>query len=247
MGYGDLLTATAQAKQMHEANGRRVVVVNKSGRPQWNELFEHNPRLARDRAEDTQDLLNGPGARPYIESKTHTHWRWQRWNITPGEIYLTDEERAFALPYAGQVLIEPSTKVRPSNKAWLPDRWQRLVNVCGGMTRFVQVGPRNTAWLTGVTPVVTTFRQACAILAASRAYVGTEGGLHHCAAALNTPAVVLWSEYISPEYTGYDTQTNIRHAGKACGSRYPCHGCQQSMAKITVAEVAEALYVRLES
>ncbi len=88
---------------------------------------------------------------------------------------------------------------------------------------------------------MTTFRQAAAILSVCRAYVGPEGAMHHAAAALNIPSVVLWSEFISPEITGYETQRNIRHANATCGARVPCVGCRLSMELITVEEVLQEL------
>jgi len=59
----------------------------------------------------------------------------------------------------------------------------------------------------------------------------------HGAAAVGTPAVILWSEFISPDITGYSNMRNIRHAGKACGNRFNCAGCRKAMDAITVSEV----------
>jgi ADP-heptose:LPS heptosyltransferase len=86
-----------------------------------------------------------------------------------------------------------------------------------------------------------TFRHAMAALSVCRAFVGTEGGLMHAAAAVNVPGVILWSEFISPDITGYTMHRNLRHAGVACGSRLNCSGCRASMAAITVGEVADNL------
>jgi ADP-heptose:LPS heptosyltransferase len=231
--------ATGQVKRINLATGKRVVVMNRRGQPQWNDVFENNPRIARRDAPELERLVNCGGARPYIAGKSPTHWVWKRWDIAPGEIYLTPAEREFGAHYAGRVLIEPSTKVRGSNKAWLAERWQRVVDKSG--LSFVQVGPEGTAWLDGVVRVPTTFRQACAVLAASRAYLGPEGALHHAAAALAVPAVVLWSHFIDPVFTGYATQRNLRHADGWCGSRTPCPTCRRSMEAITVHEVIHHL------
>lgn len=230
---------TAQVRRINQETGRKVLVVARDGRPRWHEVFRNNPRMSNDLG--SVRLLNGPGARPYIAGKTAIRWTWQRWEIEPGELYLTDEERAFGAPYTGSVLVEPATKVPNGNKAWAWERWQAVVDAFPG-ERFVQVGPPGARWLNGVQRVVTnTFREACAVLAVSRACVVPEGGMHHAAAALDVPAVVLYSEFISPDISGYATQRNIRHAGEACGSRVPCHGCKQSMQRITVGEVVENL------
>lgn len=224
---------------MFAHNSLPVVVVGINGSLQWSNVFENNPKIIRKPTRRCQQLRNGPGLRPYIAGKTETNWTWRRWDIAPGEIFLSDAERAFAEPYAGRILVEPNTKVAGSNKAWSFDRWQSLVDT--DPASFIQVGDPASRPLRGVEFVETTIRQAFAVLAVSRAFVGTEGGMHHAAAALGVPAVVLWSHYIDPMFTGYPTQTNIRHADGWCGSRLPCLGCRESMNAISVQEVAESL------
>lgn len=244
MGLGDWIMATAQIRDMNERTGRQVVVVDRMGRPRWSEVFEHNPRVAKEFSRDADRLLNAGGARPYIRAKTPTHWFWQRWDSKPGELYLTDEEIGRAFEFGGGVLVEPNTKVPDGNKAWPFERWQQLVGAVD--LPWVQVGPAGTRRLSGVRFVETaTAREAFAILSWSRLFVGTEGGLHHAAAALGVRAVVLWSEFISPVFTGYAGQRNIRKTTAVCGSRVPCPSCRASMAAITVAEVAAAVQEEL--
>lgn len=231
--------ATAQVKQLHAQTGRRVMVVGRSGAIAWSEVFEGNPKILKRPERNALRLINAGGVRPYIAAKSPTHWRWKLWDISPGELFLNDAERAFAAAHAGRILIEPNTKESGSNKAWIWSRWQELVDRGGD---FIQVGGSGAPRLTGVKFVETvTFRQACAVLAVSRAFVGAEGGLHHAAAALGIPAVVLFSEFIEPLYTGYKTHRNLRHAGPPCGSRIPCAGCRESMEKISVDEVSANL------
>lgn len=226
---------TSQVRALNESTGRKVYVVGRGGTAQWNEVFEHNPRLTRRLTRDAVRLQNGPGVRPYIAQKLPDRWVWKRWPIAPGELFLTSEEHAFGRRHGGRILIEPNTKVEGGNKAWLWERWQEVVDRGGD---FVQIGHPGTRPLNGVAVAEThSFRQACAVLAHSRAFVGTEGGLHHAAAALGVPAVVLFSEFIDPEITGYATQRSLRRAGEACGMRVPCAGCRASMEAITVEEV----------
>lgn len=248
MGAGDWLMATAQIRALNEQTGLPVLVVNKLGEPQWSDVFENNPRVLREppaQNERCAVLVNAAWARPYIASQTGRNWRWQEWNKAPGEVYLSDAERAFAAPYAGKfVIVEPNTKARGGNKTWAFGRWQGVVNACKGTVGpFAQLGiPGKTNRLKGVELIETqTFRQALAVLAVSRAFVGTEGGLHHGAAALGVPAVVLYSEYITPAITGYAMHKNIRKAGVACGARYSCYGCRVSMEAITIEEVTAAV------
>lgn len=239
MGFGDWLLATGQVKRLHEANGRKVLVVGRGNRIQWSEVFANNPRIATQADAEFQTLVNGSGLRPYIAGKTATRWLWKRWDIAPGEVWFSEQERKFAEPYRGAVLIEPHTKVANGNKAWRWERWQAVVDAMPAP--YVQVGTGGFPVLRGARFVATTFREGMAVLSVCRAFVGTEGALHHAAAALNVPAVVLWSEFVSPEYTGYPTQRNIRHAGAACGSRLPCAVCRTSMLAITVDEVVNEL------
>jgi hypothetical protein len=238
VGIGDAVMASGRARTLHERTGKRVLIVGVSGRIQQSEVWDGNPRIARREHGDEVRLIDCPATRPYIKRKDVARYTWQRWDIRPGEIYLTDAERAFAEPYRRRVVIEPNTKVPGGNKAWLPDRWQEVADRAG--VEFVQTG-FGPVRLRGVQRVETAFRQAAAILSVARAYVGTEGALHHVAAAFNVPAVVLWSEFVAPEFTGYTTQRNIRHAGPACGMRVPCAGCRASMAAISVDEVLDNL------
>jgi len=240
MGLGDWIMATSQVREINERTGNPVVVVDRLNRPKWSEAFENNPRISRSHAGGAERLLNAGGARPYIRAKTTENWTWRKWDIHPGELWLNDQERQFGRAYDGCIVIEPTTKDPKSNKAWLPDRWQALVNRFPAGT-FVQMGPDGSRPLAGVTYVQTTVRQAFGLLAAARGFVGTEGALHHAAAALKTPAVVLWSEFISPVFTGYEGQTNIRHARTVCGKRVPCETCRESMELITVDEVEAAV------
>lgn len=240
MGLGDWIMATSQVREINERTGQRVVVVDRLNRPKWSEAFKNNPRMTRVHDDDAFRLLNAGGSRPYIRAKTDRNWVWRRWDIKPGEIFISDIEREFGRPYDNKIVIEPNTKDPQSNKAWFYDRWQALVERFPQGT-FVQLGPDGSRRLHGVTFVPTTVRQAFGVLAAARAFVGTEGALHHAAAALNVPSVVLWSEFISPTFTGYQNQVNLRHAGEPCGMRIPCPSCRASMEAISVDEVYNAL------
>lgn len=243
MGAGDWIMATSQVRALNEKTGRRVVVCDMRGRARWIDgIFDNNPRISPVRARDTATLVNSGGARPYIEAKSGVRWTWKRWDIAPGELFFDAKEmrtiNALRVRDAigDAVLIEPHTKDPASNKAWIWDRWQAVA--LSGVAKFVQAGPAGTRILKGVTFIETpTFRVALLVLKASRGYVGTEGGLHHAAAAIGIPAVVLWSHFIAPEFTGYATHTNIRHAVGWCGLRVPCPECRASMERIHANEV----------
>ena len=106
---------------------------------------------------------------------------------------------------------------------------------------FVQFG-KDGPWLEGIPKVKNTFREAAALLAKARGVVTTEGGLHHAAAALQKPAVVLWGHFSSPVTLGYDDHYNIREAtGQGCGNTEFCSKCAESLEAITVSSVSETV------
>lgn len=237
------MMCTGEAGRVFEESRRRVVIVGADGRTRWNQVFDHNPILSRSLGPEFKALVNGPNARPYIASKTSTKWTWKPYRPIRGVVYLMGLERAEAERFAGRVIIEPNVKRNGhTNKAWPWARWQAVVDAFPPNT-FVQcLPPVPTKRLERVELAPTRdFRTACAVMEISDGFVGAEGGLHHAAAAFDKPAVVLWSEFIAPEFTGYDDQRNIRHAGEACGSRLPCATCAASMDAISVEEVVANL------
>ncbi len=244
MGIGDALMAVGEAKAIHKLTGKQVLIVGAHGRPMWSEVFEGNPYiLKRFNGRACARMINGGGVRPYIEQKTPEKWYWRPYKPKPGEIFFTDAERAFAEPYRGMVMIEPEVKnVGHNNKAWPAERWLDLVESLD--LPWLQCVPSNATRslppkvLKVITP---TFRQAAAVLSVCKAFVSTDGGLMHAAAAVKVPAVILWSEFTSPEICGYATMTNLRHASNPCGNRLSCKSCRVAMNKITVTEVVAAL------
>lgn len=241
MGSGDWLICTGQIKRMYASNPAPVLVVNHRDKPQYSDIFHGNPKIAKYSKPGIQRLLNSSGHRPYIAGKTDRKWTWKPYGPEPGEIFFTAAELAFAEPYRGKVMIEPNGKnIGHENKRWPWERWQKLAE--RGISPMVQCAPTGAGFLHGVKNVHTaSFRQAAAVLSVSRAFVGSEGGLMHAAAAVGVPAVILWSEFIEPSVTGYAMHKNIRHAGPACGMRVDCPTCRASMEAITVSEVSEAL------
>ncbi len=247
MGIGDALMAVGEARVLHAASGKPVLIIGGHGRPMWSEVFENNPYLLKRYSRRSFiRLVNGGGVRPYIERKTPERWYWKLYQPKPGELFFTDDEKAFAEPYRGMVMIEPNVKnVGHDNKAWPFAKWAELLKQLQSENqhRYVQCVQASTPMIPhGVAQVETpTFRKAAAVLSVCKAFVGTDGGLMHAAAAVGVPAVILWSEFTSPDICGYKTMVNLRHAGKPCGNRLSCKGCRAAMDKITVDEVITAL------
>ena len=252
MGIGDCLMASGEARALFKSSRIPVMIVDRRGRPIWSEVFEGIPYIVKDprrHAGHVNRLVNGGGVRPYITLKTPTKWVWRPYKPKPAEMVFTKAELEFAEPYRGMVMIEPNVKnVGHDNKAWPHKRWEEVVDAFyprGVLddSKFLQCVPPGTDGLDELLHHVTTptFRHAAAVLSVCKAFVGTDGGLMHAAAAVGTPAVILWSEFTSPDICGYASMVNLRHAGKACGNRLNCHGCRAAMDKITVAEVVAAL------
>lgn len=248
MGYGDWLMAAGEAKAAHAATGRPVLVTDAAGKPQWSEVFDHNPYILRAPGDQPfTRVISASGVRPYIASKSAGRWTWKPYKPIPAEMFFTDEELSFAEPYRGSVLIEPKVKATGhGNKAWPWHCWVQFAawapNYMPGI-RLIQCAPNDGGKkLPDMSLVVTpSFRHALALLSVCRALVTTEGGLMHGAAAVGVPAVVLWSEFIDPSITGYAQHTNLRHAHRTCGMRINCPSCRKSMEAITVREVTDAL------
>lgn len=180
----------------------------------------------------------------YIE-----RFQWnEKYQSRKGEIWFDQNEKSAAseiamrLPYP-YFVIEPNVAKKAwfNHKSWPFDKWQDVVDALPEV-RFIQFNGERV--LNGVHQLTTpSFRQATAILACSGGFIGTDGGLHHAAAALDVPAIVLWGHYSSPEVFGYTDQTNIRHeTGLGCGYAWKeCGECNSAMLKITVDEVVDAI------
>lgn len=236
--------AAGEARYIHEKTGKKVCIVDRANRAQWIDLWNGIDYILPRYEQGAVRIVNTSGVRPYILAKLATRWKWRPYKPKPAELRFTLDEQQAAEPYRGLVMIEPNVKaIGHTNKAWIWSHWQAAVDSMPEVT-FIQCLQGGTRALAGdnVRHVLTlSFRDALAVLSVCRAFVGTEGGLMHGAAAVGTPAVILWSEFISPSVTGYDMHRNIRHAGEACGMRLNCSGCRKSMAAITVDEVVDNL------
>jgi ADP-heptose:LPS heptosyltransferase len=237
MGLGDEILVTGQARQLQERDPRPVYVVGKDAVPRWHWLWDGNPRFTKNKC-GAQILVNGPGARPYVDysEATPERWAYTDWRVTPGELYVPRIRKG------DYVIIEPNIKRRASpNKDWGWDRWQELVRLMPDV-RFMQLGPQGTRALDGVTFMrADNFQDALTLLSGARACVLHEGALHHTAAAFGIPAVVLFGGML-PLNTAYSAHVNlVVDAPEALGWRIPHPACAAAWDKIEPALVAEKL------
>jgi hypothetical protein len=253
MGWGDEIMVSSIAKRIHAMTNQRVRVIGRDGLTRWSEIWDGLPCFAGRHESELNYINNGPSLRHYYSGMDGNRILWRKWDIAPGEIRLTDDERKWALEqftmgdqHPRFIVINPTWKAKGgggSNKDWGAYKWSVVAAQLMSML-LVQVGDGPT--LTGAIHIDTpTFRHACAILERSIGYVGHEGGLHHAAAALGKPAVVVFGGYISPEVTGYHGHQNLYAPDEryplGCGTVTPCEHCRESMSKITVEQVVEAV------
>jgi ADP-heptose:LPS heptosyltransferase len=253
MGWGDELIVTGIARRMQEQDRRKLRIVYEGRGSKWCELWNGNPRIARrgERGNFRTLRARSNGLRPYMAAHSPRQWTWKRYAPPVGEIYFTDAERQFGARHRGRLIVEPNLKKTASlNKDWGWARWVALGHLLHARygIRLTQLGPIGTRLLPGAEHVVTpSIRQAAAVMATARAAVLPEGGLHHLAAAVATPAVVIYGGYISPAVTGYPQQVGFfTGEGLGCGMRVPCVHCRDAMAAIEPSPVLESLSGVLE-
>lgn len=259
MGYGDQIMATGLARGA-KARGVRIALGD-GQRILWDkhseEVFKRNPNLAApgdERARDLEWVGYYKGRRIYNRQDPGApRWLWNLdWRPTPGEIFFTPGElRAATRAGHGFVLIEPNVpwwKSVAPNKDWGRANYQAVADRLAAEGRRVLqlMHPRTEVRLAGVEGLATTgFRDALAVLKRAALFIGPEGGMHHGAAALGVPAVVLFGGFIPPSVTGYDSHANLTGGAEACGRFVACDHCKAALAAIGVEEVFAAAMERL--
>ncbi len=252
MGIGDQLIATGLARGARE-RGKRIAFGD-GQRIIWDinseSIFRGNPNIAApgsERAGDIEWKRYFKGARGY-NRQAPGRWIWNMdWRCVPGEIFLNQSEIAAGKRIGERfILIEPNVpphKTATHNKQWPIERFQVVADeLLGQGLRVVQPIYQNARYrLDHVQKVETkSFRDTLAIMTNAAIYIGPEGGLHHGAAAVGKPAVVLFGGFIPPQVTGYAMHTNLTGGAQACGSLSPCQHCQTALMAITVDHVLDA-------
>lgn len=244
MGYGDEIMVTGHVRELYARRPVPVAVQGKDGQARWHEVWTGNPKIARpDQVAaglEVQWYRNHSGHRPYVVTHSRERWTYNLDYQAPvGELYLPRD------PPGGYVVVSPDVKSTASpNKRWPRRSFEAVVAQVN--VDWVQLGPAGTRPLPGVRHILTrSFTDACRVLAGARALVTNEGGLHHAAAALGIPAVVIFGGMV-PLTTGYAMHRNLAAPGEACGMRTPCPHCERAMASITPDQVVGALLEIIE-
>ena len=242
MGIGDEIMATglargaaARGKRIAFGDGRRII-----HGPWCEQAFRHNPNIARAVGPDVEWIPWYKGNRGY-NRPGGDRWIWNYdFTATAGEFFFDETEAMFALDRPG-VLIEPNVpwhKSVASNKDWGIKRYQMLADLLRFAGIQVWQFSHGKLRLAGVEVIeVTTFRQAAAALSGVDLAIVPEGGLHHAAAAVGTPAIVIFGGFIPPSVTGYSFHVNLTGGARACGSLRACQHCREALAAIAVESV----------
>jgi ADP-heptose:LPS heptosyltransferase len=253
MGHGDDLLAVGESWRLHQTTGKRVVIGRSLDEPRNSPMHENVPWLAGPGEKDAVLLRSYPGNRPHLDYTAKGFDRIvEGWSPPTPRLFFTEEER-LAAECAYQGLGEPDVALEPhvkgshsgENKAWPWERWNDLSLALDELgCRALQLSdPKQKRSLAGCRRAYLPLRVALATLQLIPILVTTDGLLHHAAAAVGTPAVVLWGGRMDPERLGYPWHTNIYRPGPGspCGSRKErCLHCKACMESITVEEVVEA-------
>ena len=216
---------------------------------QWcAEMFKNNPNIAAPGQEGRAGLewiAHYKGCRKY-NKLVNGKWHWNYdFKVKRGEFFFTDAERRLIedCKWLGKfIVVEPNVEWHKSvapNKDWGADKYDQLTaRLHGRGWRVVQFIHKNSQRrLRGVTTMQLKFRDAIAVLSTAQLYIGPEGGMHHAAAAVDVPAVVLMGGFIPPSVVGYDGHINLTGGAEACGTIGQCEHCRKAMANISVDEV----------
>lgn len=236
MGYGDAVMTTGLVKKAYQKIGRPLCVGDGT-KVFWSEVFEGNPKIAKEPYPGCLWIHDYKCHRPYIDYQKTTRERtvYRDFRPEPGELFLSEKETAPYQQFKGWVYIEPNVKGSYGGNKFYP-YWQKVVDAIDA--KFVQ-GPGER--LRGVEQVQTpSFRHACGLLSQCDLILTTDGGLHHAAAALGKPAIVVWGGLASPKVLGYDSHINLHSGTRSCGSHAPCLHCKQAMEAIPPEKVVNA-------
>src|SRR6516225_6588415 len=232
MGYGDEIIGSGLAKGAADRGALIAFGDQRRRRIAWHHthahhIFDGNPNVARPGWERYGSALEWiphyPGTRVYARLfPGRRQWDFIPGTLKgPGEIYFHGNELKAAddmlagLDLSRLVIMEPNTKNMAPNKRWgltrytyVADRLRKAGFEIGQFRLPIDSYQQRIPTSGGHYFPTPTFKVACAILSRARLYVGPEGGLHHAAAALGVPAVVIFGGYISPSVTGYAAHRN---------------------------------------
>lgn len=216
-------------------------------------LWLHNPAIS---PIGRREIRCGAGCLPYLCYPRRDH-RLEfsdtyRAADHRAHVYLTDEELIFGVDahrrYGSYILIEPTPRDRKNvNRCYPNVRWEQVVSrlqrACSHA--IVQCDHPDAHRLPGVPAIPSPdIRRAAALIQRASLVVCLEGGLAFLAAALGTPAVVLWGGCVSAATLAYPEHVNLvfADARTPCGHLRACDHCTAAWAWTTPEMVADAVF-----
>jgi ADP-heptose:LPS heptosyltransferase len=239
MGLGDEIMALGRAEQVFEETGQQVSICSMTEAPREHDIWHGNPAWVH---KGGKIIIDGGGARPYIK-----HWKNRQaiYNLDyrprAGRIYLTDEARAACTLEGPYAVIEPFIKPQASiNKNWGPGKWEKVIEDFP-IPVYQLIHSPGQKTIKGAIPYKTpTIHDACAAIEKAAFVMCNEGGTHHMAASMRTPAVVIFGSFIPPQVTGYDFHVNISVPEYGfCGKWDRCPDCEKALKSIKPEYVRE--------
>lgn len=249
MGLGDEILALGRIEKLFEQTGEAHSIFSAMGYPREHDAWIGNPAWLDARFTHSRHtkykIIDGGGVRPYID-------KWYGDQIIfnmdhrphAGRIWLTESEKNSArnavCGIGDYAVVAPVIKdIASPNKSWGVEKWEAVI---AGLPLpvFQLMAQDGAVPIRGARALHTAhFRQAAAVIARSKLVLCNEGGSHHMAASMRTPAVVIFGSFIPPQVTGYDFHTNIsvETPHGYCGKFTECADCKEALESITIDDV----------
>jgi len=246
MGYGDEIMALGRAEKIYRIIGTPVAIVGVSKKVRHHPVWQNNPAVDPN---SKVHMVDGPSARPYIIRWVHpgpTSLFNSKYHAVAGKMKLTAEEwkAADALTPPGPfVIVEPVVRGRSSkNKVWGSEKWEEVIrNFPVPVYQFDVDG--HTDIIPSAKKIASAdFRVSAGVVSHADLIMTTDGGMHHLAASMNTPAVVIFGGFADPSITGYPYQVNfyVDLDESPCGRYGKCPHCEKAMNMIKAVDVRDA-------
>lgn len=256
MGVGDALMASGEVRELRIKKPSAKFIIGDGVKSYWSEVFDNNPYIIKhsdiNKHHEVYWIKNYEGNRPYRNYGNHLpkdNYNWnEKFKAKKGEIFFSEAEKKLAkevifnirkkIGNRKLIFIEPNVKKRLGylNRDWGFKNWQKVVNEIKQLYDFIQITYGINKSINGSINIHgLNFRSSVAILSLCDLFIGTEGGMHHAAAATDIKSIVIYGGHISPKITGYDFQKNlyIDTPLSPCGKKQPCDHCQDCLKQIT--------------
>lgn len=246
MGLGDEIMALGRAEREFERTGERVKILEAHGTTRDHIIWHNNPAWDKN---GKKSITDASGARPYVNFNAGD----ARFNLDyrprAGRIYVPDEYRQDK-PQTPYAVINPHLKSGASpNKSYGFDRWAEVIENFPIQVFQLMQDPSERILPRAVAMPTPNLYDAVAMIENAAVVMCNEGGMHHMAASVRTPAVVYFGSFIPPSVTGYDFHYNIAVETQHgyCGKWSHCKQCEKSKQSVAPALVREKAILLMES